>query len=284
MAQLPRLLATYLAFKNHPVALLRERWLTALALLVPWFAAAVWISASPATAARLQRHVFLLAGLSALAACVLVSRRRSLHRAEAAHSWLAALPATPATARCESICIETSPVLALALLTTPLLFAHLGLAVIGGLLIGTLVSYAVPAAKGVELLPGSRYVPQRRRRRDPIPAGSLNALGWWPVRRMFASARPQTVARAAVPIMLAMPLGSRADAAMLLFASLGVAGAVALLLSAFVAVHTHSRRWLRPLPLNPHLLLWTVLKPGVAVLICAAALETWFLWLMRAPG
>ena len=57
----------------------------------------------------------------------------------------------------------------------------------------------------------------------------LSALGSWPVRQMFAWAQPKIVARAMIPILVMMPLGTTADAAMVVIALFGVVGALLLI-------------------------------------------------------
>jgi ABC-type Mn2+/Zn2+ transport system ATPase subunit len=62
---------------------------------------AVWI----------HRHRISLAGVGALLSATTISRRRSLKRAQAGRSWLAALPVRAAIAQWESVAIEAAPVL-----------------------------------------------------------------------------------------------------------------------------------------------------------------------------
>ena len=148
----------------------------------------------------LHLHRLAGAGIAAVASAVLIARRRALTRAEFARSWLAAVPVKPATARWESLAIETLPasaaIVALSALTmmgawnTQLWTVWLYLS--GGIGVGVLASYLIPAPKAVDLPPGSRYVPHTRAKRAARILPSLNALGHWPVRQMFAWIQPQT--------------------------------------------------------------------------------------------
>jgi hypothetical protein len=155
-----------------------------------------------------------------------------------------------------------------------------GLEITGGVVLGTLVSYCIPAPKVDDLPPGSRYVPHRRVVKAPVPRGSLSALGSWPVRQMFASARPKAVARATLPLLLIMPMGATADSAMLVLGMLAVTGALLLLVSSTMAVGARAARWARPLPLSDGLLLRTLLARAFAVMFCVVVVAAWLLWAM----
>lgn len=159
------------------------------------------------------------------------ARRRALKRAQFARSWLAALPVRASTARWEALAIETLPaiaaasLLAAASLSCALLlgFRHEGGSVAAlrvwaylstGIAAGVIGSYLMPQPKAVDLPPGSRYVPRARRRRGAAIRPSFSSLGQWPIRQMFARAQPKILARATIPVMLTMPLGTMADSAL----------------------------------------------------------------------
>ena len=294
----PRLLSAYLLLRNRGRA---ERWRQSafiLALLACWATIVLfllWAELGPAASTRLwmHRHALFLAGLSGFATCAVVARRRALKRAEASRSWLAALPVRPSIARWERCAIETAPAfVAVPVLSAPFLTARvvvialgapmpLGpswLAICSGIVVGALVSYWVPAPRAIELPPGSRYVPKQGAvgARRPIP--SLSALGKWPIREMFARARPQAVARAVIPILLLMPLGSSADSAMVAVAIFAVSGALVLLLSSTISVSSKGCRWLLPLPLPSVLLARALLIPSLAFIFLATSTGTWLLW------
>jgi hypothetical protein len=147
-----------------------------------------------------------------------------------------------------------------------------------GIVVGALVSYSVPVPKVVELPPGSRYVPHRGAVGASRFIPSLSALGKWPIRQMFASARPKAVARAVMPILLLMPLGSSADSAMIVIAIFAVSGALVLLLSSTISVSRTGCRWLLPLPLRSALLARSLLFRPVAVIVLATSTDTWLIW------
>jgi len=286
LTKAPRLLTAYLVSRNGGPSAARLYLLAALALPMSLIAI---VSRYPQI---LHRHALLLAGLAAFVACVLVARRRSLKRTQASRSWIAALPVQPSIARWETLLIEMAPALAMAgALVLAFAIASVwvasaiftGLEMTGGVVLGTLVSYCVPAPKVVDLPPGSRYVPHRRVAKVPVPRGSLSALGAWPVRQMFASARPKAVARATLPILLIMPLGTTADSAMLVLALLAVIGALMLLVSSVITVGAWAARWVQPLPLSDGLLSRQLLAAALAVMLCAAAVAVWLLWVMGTP-
>jgi hypothetical protein len=302
----PRLMAGYLAWRNRRRLHSRRRLLLAAALLAAWaiIAALLIATAQPATAAALAwmyRHQFLLAGLAACTTAALVARRHAAQRSEAARSWLAALPVRPAAARWEALAIAAAPALGaicvvaaaggtawvwtqFAADSAPGALASTCLAVTAGVVVGAMTGCLVPAPKPIELPPGSRYVPRPRVPGARPPAPSLSALGQWPVRRMFASARPKAVSRAVLPILLAIPLGSTADAAMLEIALCAVLGAVLLLVAAIIRVSKESCRWLQPLPLPRTLLVRRLLIRPLALIAAAALIAAWLLWVMTYTG
>ncbi len=286
LAKAPRLRTTYLATRNGGPQAVRRYLLAALALPT------LLIAIACLDPQYLHRHVLLLAGIAAFVACVLVARRRSLKRTQASRSWTAALPVQPSIAAWEALLIEVAPALVMAgavivafaiasLWVAAAIFT--GLEITAGIVVGTLVSYCMPAPKAVVLSPGSRYVPHRRGVQAPVPQGSLSALGTWPLRQMFASARPKAVARATLPMLLIMPMGATADSAMLILAILGVTGALLLLVSSTMAVGAWAARWVQPLPLSDGVLLRVLLGRALTVIFCAAVVAGWLLWVMGTP-
>jgi phosphatidylserine/phosphatidylglycerophosphate/cardiolipin synthase-like enzyme len=298
----PRLMVAYLGWLNRYRARPRSYLLLAAALLIGWGTVALLLGMaqrSSTSALRwANRHAFLVAGLAACISGAVVSRRRALSQSEMPRSWLAALPVSRTIARWEAAAIETAPALgatcgvaaACAALLPSLTAAHLspaalaapGFAATAGIVVGTVICYLLPVPKATELPPGSRYVPHRRVVRVTNPAPSLSALGRWPVRQMFASARPKAVSRALMPILLMMPLGSTADAAMLVIALSVVIGAMLLLASATIRVSKESCRWLKPLPLRATLLAQCLLGPPLVVNAVAALIAAWLFWIMGA--
>ena len=162
----------------------------------------------------------------------------------------------------------------------PLALASTWVALTAGIVVGGMAGYWMPVPKPIEVPPGSRYVPHPRALGARPPAPSLSALGLWPVRQMFASARPKAVSRAVLPILLMIPLGSTAAAAMLMIAMAAVLGAVLLLVSAIIRVNKESSRWLQPLPLPRALLARHLLLRPLAVIAALALIAAWLLWVM----
>jgi hypothetical protein len=250
-----------------------------------------WVEAAVAPPLTwLRSHGLFCAGLAAVASAVLIARRRALKRAEFGRSWLAAVPVNASTARWESLLIETFPAIAaIGLLTIAslsyalvLLFAKsadifapfaVWATLSGGIALGVLGSYLVPQPKPVDLPPGSRYVPHQKLRRAAKIRPSFSALGGWPVRQAFAWAQPKIVARATIPILVMMPLGTMADAAMVAIALFATIGALLLVCSAVISASRLARRWLAPLPTRSGDVIRAFLLPACAVIVCAGVVE-----------
>jgi hypothetical protein len=255
-------------------------------------------AAAISTFVWLQRHDLFWATISTIVAGVLVSRRRALSKMAASRSWTAGLPVDRSTATWQALAIESVPALVMACVLAAM-FGSLSIialvdvgipvplitwaAMTGGVVLGAGLSYLLPAAKQEEMYERSRYVPHRRRAETPIPTGSLSALGTWPVRQMFASARPKTIARAMVPVLLSVPLGSTAADAMLAIGLLTAVGALVLLVAAAISVSAKATRWLKPLPLGSDLLARRTLIPALAFMFCATAIESWLFWVLGSP-
>jgi uncharacterized BrkB/YihY/UPF0761 family membrane protein len=97
---------------------------------------------------------------------------------------------------------------------------------------------------------------------------------------MFGSARPKTVARAMMPILLSLPLGSTAADAILAIGLLGAIGALVLLVAATISVSAKASRWLKPLPVGSGLLARKTLIRALAFMICVTATESWLIWVI----
>jgi len=246
---------------------------------------------------RFARHPVLLALVTGLAAAALTGRRRALIQSEAPRSWLAAVPVAPLVARAESLALTMAPVIwicaavtllfltaAAAALVEAMPTAHLTAAygaAMAGLSLGTLVSYLMPLARPEALPPGSRYVPKSGARRARPLEPSLAPLGIWAVRHVFASARPEAVTRATIPVLLLMPLGTFADAAMLVLAIAAVSVAMLMLIVATLKVYASSASWLRPLPVRRATLARHVVLRPLAAFAIAAVILTWLLWVFH---
>jgi hypothetical protein len=261
--------------------------LLSLGVLIALF----WMEATVAPPLKwLRLHGLLCAGLAAIASAVMIARRRALKRAEFARSWLAAVPVSASTARWESLLIETLPAIAaIGLLTIASISYALVLLVAksaeifalfavwailsGGIALGVIGSFLVPQPKPVDLPPGSRYVPHQKSRRAAKIRPSLSALGGWSIRQAFAWAQPKVVARATIPILLIMPLGTMADAAMVGIALFGTICALLLVCSGVISASRLARRWLAPLPMRSDEVIRAFLLPASAVVVGASAIE-----------
>jgi hypothetical protein len=281
----PRLLTTKLMWRNRRA---RAKVGGALALLLCGALIAAFSLERDAVAPALdalRRHGYVCSGMAAAFSAILVARRRVLERAQFLRSWLAAVPVRPVTARCEALLIETFPasaalvVISVLALIAAVAFARLGDVVAlwadlcGGVVLGIVVGYLMPAPKPVDLPPGSRYVPHRQARHATPIRPSLKALGQWPLRQMFAWAQPKAVARATIPILVMMPLGTMADTAMVVIALFGVVGTLLLLWSAAISVSRLAARWLAPLPVRADAVVRAFLLPAYAFIAGASAME-----------
>ena len=286
----PRLAAAKLIRRNRRTHTLARTVvvLFCLGTLIAWFGAER-DCVEPALK-WLHLHGLLWAVLAAIASAFLIARRRSLERSEYARSWLAAVPVRSSTARWESLVIETLPAIAaIGLLTIASISYALVLLIAnsteilapfavwayfsGGIVLGVLSSFFVPQPKPVDLPPGSRYVPHQKIRGAAKIRPSLNALGGWPIRQAFAWAQPKIVARATIPILLIMPLGTMADAAMVAIALFGTVCALLLVCSAVISASRAARSWLAPLPARRGVVIRAFLLPACAVIVAAGAIE-----------
>jgi hypothetical protein len=237
----------------------------------------------------LRLHSVVCAGLAGVATAMQVARRRVLKRAEFARSWLAAVPIA-ASARGEALIIETFPATAALVLLLMmavscgviLAASHAGsggsllplwAAMSAGVAVGVIFSYAIPAPKPAEPPPGSRYVPHQKSNRAAKIRPSLASLGAWPVRQMFAWAQPKMVARATLPILIMMPLGTTADQALGAVAVFAVTGSLVLLWTAAVSLSRRAYRWVAPLPVRTVAVTRAFLLPTMSVMAGASAVE-----------
>jgi hypothetical protein len=269
--------------------------LLGLAVLIALF----WVEAALAPSLKwLRLHALLCAGFAAVASAVLIARRRALKRAEFARSWLASVPISVSAARWEILLIETLPAIAaIGLLTIAAISYALVLLITksaeisalfavwatlsGGVALGVPGSFLVPQPKPVDLPPGSRYVPHQRVRRAAKIRPSLSALGAWPIRQAFAWAQPKIVSRAIIPVLLSMPLGTMADAAMVAIALSAAIGALSLVCSAVISASRLARRWLAPVPVRLGDLIRAFLLPACALIIAAGVIEALLLLLFN---
>jgi hypothetical protein len=231
----------------------------------------------------LSAHGLELGAAGFAGAVVLVSRRRSVVRAEATRSWLAALAVRRRAAFIESRVLESIPagallgVLALATATLVAVAAardvgplnslmKAGGTVAAAVVLGALCSYLIPPGRDEDLPPGSRYVPHRRRTGPPLPIASLTGLADWPVRRLFATLRPKVVTRAALPVLLAVPLGAGADSALLMLGITAMSAALLLLIVSIERASRAAQRWLQPASLRSSVLCRALLARALVAL------------------
>jgi hypothetical protein len=295
MAYAPRLMTAYMILLNQKTRsrLRRAAIAGTLACIGALAAALLMVERGPIAQMLdwLRHHGPMAAGLTAMASAAAVARRRVLTRAEFARSWLGAVPTRATAARWESLILEAAPAGA-AMVVLVIIFSlaasRAALVVCawlsGGVILGAIVSYAIPAPKPQDLPPGSRYVPHLRIGKASAMRPSLKSLGQWPVRRMFARAQPQMVARAIVPVLVMMPLGATADNAMVVVCLFLVAGSLSLLIPAVISVSALVRRWMAPLPVTTDSLMRTYLLPSLGTIVGAGAVAAWLLFILGASG
>jgi hypothetical protein len=111
---------------------------------------------------------------------------------------------------------------------------------------------------------------------------SLKALAFWPVRLMFARAQPKLVARAILPVLVLMPIGTSAATALCVIALYVVAGVLSLLIPAAISVSVSVRAWLAPLPVRMSRVMRMVVIPTIGIVAGASAAEGLLLFAMGA--
>ena len=235
--------------------------------------------------------------MALIASAIAIARRRVRQRADHARSWLAALPVKPKIARWETLLIEMYPAAVAVVALTGVFVAVAILAAFmpvsrgapalpvwatmsGGVILGAILSYLIPDPKPADLPPGSRYVPHGRSTRTSLLRPSLKALGVWPLRLMFARAQPALVARAILPILVMMPIGTSAAAALGIIAIYAVAGALLLLIPAVISVSGLGNIWMAPLPVRGSSMALAVLIPSLVAILGASAAEGLFLFVI----
>jgi hypothetical protein len=288
----PRLATEALRWRNRSSRIAINTVAIAVLVLIGLFAAMIIERQALAPLVQwLRANGLGCAAFAAFFSAIGVAQRRNLLRAQFPRSWLAAVPVRAATARWEAFLIETLPagislatlcvlavLLSLALVFTSkpdliaifVVWAHLS----GGVAGGVALSFLIPVSKPVDLPPGSRYVPKPRINRSAIIRPSLLALGRWPIRQMFAWAQPKVVARALIPVLVMMPLGTKADDAMIAIALFGVLFAMSLLSGAVISVSRAAQRWLAPVPVGQAAIIRAFLFPAWGAIAVASAIAT----------
>lgn len=296
----PQLSAAYLAWSNRPWSIRLRRPGVALGLYGMLLAAGA--SVHPERTAALfagsHRYLILAAAATATGGALGVARKRAILRSSQRGSWLASVPVRPASAWREARLIEVAPAGAWLIVIAAIcgqlrvmagagqthrVLLPFALALLIGLFAGVLAGYLIPPPRSPEFVPGSRYVPHAKAAVGKAWRASLAGLGAWPVRRAFASARPKLVARVALFLFLAVPLGATADYALAFIGAFVTLIVIVLLTCTATAVSYASRRWLRSLPLRSPRLLAALLLPVLMLIVGGGALESGFFILLGQP-
>jgi hypothetical protein len=299
IAALPHVATRYLQWSNRfervPIVRIATLGLLSAAVVGSWI---LWVHRLLVDEAlsRLQRHTVMTAVLAGIVAAAFVSHRRSVHAARAPRSWLAALPISSRVRHIEALALQLGPVITVTVLISCFgLLTSAMLAVAGlsaksclfawrSLLLGTFLGAGggliVPHPKPPSPYPGSRYVPHRTiPGRHPVP--SLGGLALWPIRSMFAMLRPKTLSRTLLPVLIMMPLGTTAAAAMVRVGIFAAWAALLFLVVSVVCVYRAARRWLKPLPLSVHRLGFAISGRAVIVMMGIGAVAAWLGWVAR---
>jgi hypothetical protein len=155
---------------------------------------------------------------------------------------------------------------------------RLALALLGGALLGALAGWRLPRAAG-EGTPGYHYAIVRRARTRGASAPSLRPLGDWPAAQGRIFGRPKVLARVAFLTLVALPLGTPGQVALVIAAAAVAASSLAALSWAALRVAFAAARWLAPTPLAARrfmaALIWRVLlrqslSAAVMVLLAGA--------------
>lgn len=200
-------------------------------------------------------HWGLVAAVAFVWSCVGAHRRRARIAAEDAQSWLSPLPVP----RSHFLRMTFAP--GLQLLAIALLLAAAALAG-PGTVVAVRLLLLVAVCSGVGLLagwlarqrpsgvPNSHYVKVRYPRSRWATAPTLRPLSYWASGQASVFLKPKVIARAALPILLALPMGISANDA------LGTAALAIVVLSlmghtvAALRVAFAASAWLSPTPVD----------------------------------
>lgn len=255
LARRPHLAAALLRWRNL-YHLRRGRVLGITALVV---ALAVGLVLAPPTGSALQ----WLAGSPpipfAISACLFglaAVRRQARIQAEAATSWLAALPA-PGSVILRLVSKSFAGLLGAVCLVglawtagrlAPGMAWVLVLAMAGGALLGTLAGWRLQARAGKNAALW-QYATVRRARRRWATAPSLSPLSYWPVALGRIFSRPKTTAVVVLVVLLSIPSGRYQPPGQVVIAVAAATITVFTLLTLSVAavrVAGDAARWLAP--------------------------------------
>ncbi len=250
----------------------RYRWLTAACVVA--VCGAVWGAARFGTALETAWDHWGLVGLGAfLWSYVGAHRRRVRMAAEDASSWLSPLPVS----RSHFLRMTFAPglqLLAIALLLAAAALSSFHTGIAARLLVLVTVCFGIGLLLGSLArlrqggVPNSHYVKVRFPRTHWASAPTLTPLSYWAAGQASVFLKPKVIARAALPVLLAVPMGISANDA---FGTAALAIVVVSLLGNTVAalrVTLAAGAWLAPTPVDRRRFAVAV---GSAALILQAA-------------
>jgi hypothetical protein len=255
LARRPHLAATLLRWRNayhfRRVRILSVTAL-ALALVVGLLASAPtsrlleWLAGNPVITFAISAGLF---GLAAV-------RRQARMQADAATSWLAALPATRSTFTRLALG-SAAQLLAFALFVEIAgVTGRISASAASGLVLVTAIGAVIGTLAGLRLLgraaatsPRWHYASVRRARRHWATAPSLAPLSYWPLARGRFFGRPKMTSRVVLLTLLSIPAGLHDVPGQVAIAV--AAGCITLvtllsLSAAVVAIAGEAARWLAP--------------------------------------
>jgi hypothetical protein len=185
------------------------------------------------------------------------SRRRERIAAEAADSWLAALPAAGSVPLrvVWGTAVRLALVTSFAMLTLILgrldagAARGLALALVGGAVLGSLAGWRLPHAAR-DGAPGFHRATVCRVRARWASAPSLLPLSYWPAAQGRIFSRPKVLARVGFLVLVTLPLGTPGQVALAIAAAAVAFSSMAALSLAAIRVAFDAARWLAPTPLS----------------------------------
>jgi hypothetical protein len=301
LAAHPRLYAGYLGWRNRPRRIKRAcaAAVAYLAVVLAGCAALLMHGARAGACFHLlQIHPVMIGMIGMMVSTVWISARRAEDLSEASRTWTSALPVAAHARRTETLVFAAGPALVcgtVALVSAAMLGAAAAAARMSpapfapaaatllGLLGGLALSFAIPRSKGRLEYEGSRYVPARRIAVSSEPRASLAPLAIWPIRHLFASARPRLISRSLIPVLLSVGIGATASDVMLVVGMVGALAAIVVLIFAVGEVTSAAWWYVQSTSLGVRRLSRTVLSRVPFAIAIAGALAAWFWYLLGEP-
>jgi hypothetical protein len=211
----------------------------------------------------LREHWPLVLAVAGIHSTMTVARRHRRAMAGWSESWLATAPVTSTSVRLTHA-IDSFAALFFqylmacgVLLIVAVVDRHLSAsmrplaAVTAGVIVGSAISWWLPAGKHRELREASRYAPSVVAGTAAPLRPSNDGLSHWPIARAVSTGRPENARELFVAVaMFAVQSGASAVQGLVIMLSWTIAGYLVSLLSAGVSVANEAGRWLLPTPMS----------------------------------